>query len=88
MRASGDGAEERSSGEVMTEGGEADGRAGLETRAATERENKHAVARSLDVGHRAQIDQLGAVESYGGVSLHEQSHGESFFALLDHLRKS
>lgn len=24
------------------------------------------------------------LESYGGVSLHEQSHGESFFALLDH----
>lgn len=31
-----------------------------------------------------QIDELGAVASYGGVSLHEQSHGESFFALLDH----
>jgi predicted ATPase len=31
-----------------------------------------------------QIDELGATESYGGVSLHEQSHGESFFALLDH----
>lgn len=31
-----------------------------------------------------QIDDLGAVASYGGVSLHEQSHGESFFALLDH----
>jgi predicted ATPase len=26
---------------------------------------------------------LGVVESYGGVSLHEQSHGESFLALLD-----
>jgi predicted ATPase len=24
------------------------------------------------------------INSYGGVSLHEQSHGESFFALLDH----
>lgn len=31
-----------------------------------------------------QIDELGATQSYGGVSLHEQSHGESFFALLDH----
>lgn len=31
-----------------------------------------------------QIDELGAVASYGGVSLHEQSHGESFFALFDH----
>ena len=30
-----------------------------------------------------QIDELGATRSYGGVSLHEQSHGESFFALLD-----
>ena len=30
-----------------------------------------------------QIDELGAVASYGGVSLHEQSHGESFFALID-----
>jgi predicted ATPase len=24
------------------------------------------------------------IDSYGGVSLHEQSHGESFFALLEH----
>jgi predicted ATPase len=24
------------------------------------------------------------IDSFGGVSLHEQSHGESFFALLDH----
>ncbi|MDB5452667.1 MAG: ATPase [Caulobacteraceae bacterium] len=31
-----------------------------------------------------QIDALGVVESYGGISLHEQSHGESFFALLEH----
>ena len=31
-----------------------------------------------------QIDEYGATNSYGGVSLHEQSHGESFFALLDH----
>lgn len=31
-----------------------------------------------------QIDELGVVASYGGVSLHEQSHGESFFALFDH----
>jgi len=30
-----------------------------------------------------QIDELG-VSGYGDVSLHEQSHGESFFALLDH----
>ena len=30
-----------------------------------------------------QVDELGVVQSYGGVSLHEQSHGESFFALLD-----
>jgi len=29
-----------------------------------------------------EIDNLGVVESYGGVSLHEQSHGESFFALM------
>jgi predicted ATPase len=31
----------------------------------------------------SQIDQLGVETSYGGVSLHQQSHGESFFALLD-----
>ncbi len=28
------------------------------------------------------IDKLGVVESYGGTSLHEQSHGESFLALV------
>jgi predicted ATPase len=31
-----------------------------------------------------QIEDLGVVQSYGGVSPHEQSHGESFFALLEH----
>ena len=31
-----------------------------------------------------EIDRLGVVESYGGVSLHEQSHGESFLALANH----
>lgn len=30
------------------------------------------------------VDEVAAENSYGGVSLHEQSHGESFFALLDH----
>jgi predicted ATPase len=30
------------------------------------------------------IDGLGVTRAYGGVSMHEQSHGESFFALLDH----
>jgi predicted ATPase len=29
-----------------------------------------------------QIEDLGVLNSYGGRSLHEQSHGESFFALL------
>jgi predicted ATPase len=29
-----------------------------------------------------EIDNLDVVSSYGGVSLHEQSHGESFMALL------
>jgi predicted ATPase len=29
-----------------------------------------------------QIDELGVVRSYGGKSLHEQSHGEAFLALL------
>ncbi len=29
-----------------------------------------------------QIDELGVTEFYGGRSLHEQSHGESFMALL------
>jgi predicted ATPase len=28
------------------------------------------------------VDQLGASESYGGKSLHDQSHGESFLSLL------
>jgi predicted ATPase len=30
------------------------------------------------------IDQIGVVDSYGGRSLHEQSHGESFLALMLH----
>jgi predicted ATPase len=30
------------------------------------------------------VDDLGVVDSYGGRSLHEQSHGESFLALLKH----
>ncbi len=30
------------------------------------------------------IDDIGYMEAYGGKSLHEQSHGESFFALLEH----
>ena len=35
-------------------------------------------------GVATQIDNLGAQGSYGGVSLHEQSHGESFLALATH----
>lgn len=31
-----------------------------------------------------EIDNLEVVDSYGGKSLHEQSHGESFFALMTH----
>ena len=31
-----------------------------------------------------QVEELGVGRSYGDRSLHEQSHGESFFALLDH----
>ena len=31
-----------------------------------------------------EIDRLGVIESYGGKSLHEQSHGEAFFALFMH----
>jgi predicted ATPase len=31
-----------------------------------------------------EIDSLGAVGSYGGRSLHEQSHGESFLSLVMH----
>ncbi len=31
-----------------------------------------------------QIENLGVTGSYGGVSPHEQSHGESIFALLEH----
>jgi predicted ATPase len=30
------------------------------------------------------IDQIGVVDSYGGRSLHEQSHGESFLSLMLH----
>jgi predicted ATPase len=30
------------------------------------------------------IEELGVIESYGGRSLHEQSHGESFLALARH----
>jgi len=30
----------------------------------------------------SEIERLGATHSYGGVSLHEQSHGESFLALM------
>ncbi|MFT4550203.1 MAG: putative ATPase [Verrucomicrobiales bacterium] len=31
-----------------------------------------------------QIEEYGVVDSYGGVSLHEQSHGESFLSLVLH----
>ncbi|WP_437971115.1 AAA family ATPase [Sorangium sp. So ce260] len=31
-----------------------------------------------------QVDELGAAQFYGGTSLHEQSHGESFLALVKH----
>ncbi len=31
-----------------------------------------------------EIDRLGAAHNYGDVSLHEQSHGESFLALVRH----
>src|SRR5438552_2095233 len=31
-----------------------------------------------------EIERLGVIDSYGGVSLHEQSHGESFIALATH----
>jgi len=31
-----------------------------------------------------QIERLGVTGSYGGVAPHEQSHGESFFALMEH----
>ncbi|GAE30480.1 AAA family ATPase [Alkalihalobacillus hemicellulosilyticus] len=30
----------------------------------------------------SHIDDIGATDSYGGLSLHEQSHGESFFSLF------
>lgn len=30
----------------------------------------------------SHVDRVGALESYGGKSLHEQSHGESFLSLL------
>jgi predicted ATPase len=32
----------------------------------------------------SEIERLGVVDSYGGVSPHEQSHGESFLALATH----
>ncbi|WP_438020312.1 AAA family ATPase [Sorangium sp. So ce315] len=31
-----------------------------------------------------QVDELGVTPGYGGTSLHEQSHGESFLALVKH----
>ncbi len=31
-----------------------------------------------------QIDEIGYMDSYGGRSLHEQSHGESFWSLIEH----
>src|SRR5690606_26053849 len=31
-----------------------------------------------------EIDHLDYADSYGGLSLHEQSHGESFLALMNH----
>jgi predicted ATPase len=31
----------------------------------------------------SEIDRLGVLNAYGGQSLHEQSHGESFFALFE-----
>ena len=31
-----------------------------------------------------QVDELGVDRSYGGKSLHEQSHGESFLSLVKH----
>jgi len=31
-----------------------------------------------------RIDELGVEDGYGGKSLHAQSHGESFFTVLDH----
>ena len=31
-----------------------------------------------------QIDEIGYMDSYGGRSLHEQSHGESFWSMLEH----
>ncbi|MDD4409223.1 MAG: AAA family ATPase [Candidatus Pacebacteria bacterium] len=35
----------------------------------------------------SNIDDIGVISSYGGVSLHDQSHGESFFSLfLNRLR--
>lgn len=32
----------------------------------------------------SNIDEIGVVSSYGGISLHNQSHGESFFSLFLH----
>lgn len=32
----------------------------------------------------SEVERLGAQQYYGGKSLHEQSHGESFFALFEH----
>jgi predicted ATPase len=32
----------------------------------------------------SEIEHLGVTQSYGGTSLHAQSHGESFLALLNH----
>ncbi|WP_067720833.1 AAA family ATPase [Nocardia yamanashiensis] len=42
------------------------------------------VATNIEVLDREPAPGPPVIDSYGGVSLHEQSHGESFFALLMH----
>ena len=39
------------------------------------------VATAVD---RSEAEERGLLDAYGGVSLHEQSHGESFLALVNH----
>jgi predicted ATPase len=42
------------------------------------------VATEIEALDREPLGGPPIIDSYGGLSLHEQSHGESFFALLEH----
>lgn len=47
-------------------------------------ESYYNVATSIDMNDSEPRPGRRIIDAYGGTSLHEQSHGESFFALLEH----